>query len=176
MRGARVCSLGELDVGRVVGVVGVVGVGRVVGVGTVVRGTEVVVVVVSGASSPPPPSPPPSSPPPLGGALGNVVGVEPATGVGPVAAGGWALRREYNNKFGEPAPAFSTTLDVAVKVIQAAICATLLSGAIPKPSAATPATCGEAIDVPEIVFVAVVEVNHADKMLEPGAKTSRQDP
>ena len=49
VRGARVCSLGELDVGRVVGVVGV---GRVVGVGTVVRGTEVVVVVVSGASSP----------------------------------------------------------------------------------------------------------------------------
>ena len=91
MRGARVCSLGELDVGRVVGVVGV---------GTVVRGTEVV--VVSGASSPPPsspPSPPPESPPPPG-ALGIVVEVGGTVVVGEIvvdgeeACGGLALRRE----------------------------------------------------------------------------------
>jgi hypothetical protein len=36
-------------------------------------------------------------------------------------------------------------------------------------SAATPATCGEAIDVPLIVFVAVVLVYHADRIDEPGA-------
>ena len=77
---------------------------------------------------------------------------------------------------GDPVPTFVSASRVAVLVIQSEICCTELSGAIPKPSAATPATCGEAIDVPEMVFVAVVEVNHADKMLEPGAKTSRQEP
>jgi hypothetical protein len=73
-------------------------------------------------------------------------------------------------------PTFASASRVAVLVIQSEICCTELSGAIPKPSAATPATCGDAIDVPEMVFVAVVEVYHADRMLEPGAKTSRQDP
>jgi hypothetical protein len=77
---------------------------------------------------------------------------------------------------GDAAPIFASASRVAVLVIQSEICCTELSGAIPKPSAAIPATCGEAIEVPEMVFVAVVEVNHADKMLEPGAKTSRQDP
>lgn len=43
-------------------------------------------------------------------------------------------------------------------------------------SAATPATCGEAIDVPLKVAVAVLEVNHAERMPEPGAKRSRQVP
>lgn len=43
-------------------------------------------------------------------------------------------------------------------------------------SAATPATCGEAIEVPEIVFVAVFEVCQADVIDDPGAKISRQLP
>ena len=38
--------------------------------------------------------------------------------------------------------------------------------------AATPVTCGVAIDVPLIVLVAVLLVDHADVMLEPGAKMS----
>src|SRR6267143_2997939 len=38
--------------------------------------------------------------------------------------------------------------------------------------AATPATCGVAIDVPLSVAVAVSLVRHADKMPEPGAKIS----
>ena len=38
--------------------------------------------------------------------------------------------------------------------------------------AATPATCGAAIDVPLIVAVAVLLVDHAEVMLEPGAKMS----
>lgn len=38
--------------------------------------------------------------------------------------------------------------------------------------AATPATCGVAIDVPLSVAVAVSLVRHADMMLEPGAKIS----
>jgi hypothetical protein len=49
-------------------------------------------------------------------------------------------------------------------------------GEISSPSAATPATCGEAIDVPEIVFDAVVDVYQAEVMLDPGANTSTQDP
>ena len=43
-------------------------------------------------------------------------------------------------------------------------------------SAAAPATCGVAIDVPLIVFVAVSFVFQADVMLEPGAKMSTQVP
>jgi hypothetical protein len=42
--------------------------------------------------------------------------------------------------------------------------------------AAAPATCGVAIDVPLIVLVAESPVCHAEAMLEPGAKMSRQEP
>ena len=42
--------------------------------------------------------------------------------------------------------------------------------------AATPATCGVAIEVPLMVFTADVLVNHADVMLVPGAKISTIDP
>jgi hypothetical protein len=38
--------------------------------------------------------------------------------------------------------------------------------------AATPATCGAAIDVPLRVAVAVSLVRHVDRMLDPGAKMS----
>src|SRR5437660_1218613 len=38
------------------------------------------------------------------------------------------------------------------------------------------ATCGVAIDVPLIVFVAVVDENHGEVMLTPGAKMSTQVP
>ena len=43
-------------------------------------------------------------------------------------------------------------------------------------SAIAPATCGVAIEVPLIVFVAVSLVIHAEVMLEPGAKMSRHVP
>ena len=42
--------------------------------------------------------------------------------------------------------------------------------------AATPATCGEAIDVPLSVAVAVFEVAHAESIPLPGANRSRQVP
>jgi hypothetical protein len=45
-----------------------------------------------------------------------------------------------------------------------------------KYNAATPATCGDAIEVPEIVFVAVSPVCQAEVIEEPGAKISRQVP
>jgi hypothetical protein len=43
-------------------------------------------------------------------------------------------------------------------------------------AAATPATCGEAIDVPEMVLMAVELFIHADVMDVPGAKMSRHEP
>jgi hypothetical protein len=43
-------------------------------------------------------------------------------------------------------------------------------------NAATPATCGEAIDVPEIVLVALFDVYQEEVMFEPGANTSTHDP
>src|SRR5262249_41707442 len=43
-------------------------------------------------------------------------------------------------------------------------------------SAAAPVTCGVAIEVPLIVFVAVSLVFHAEVMFTPGAKMSRQGP
>jgi hypothetical protein len=101
--------------------------------------------------------------------VGNVV-------VGTDALGGEALSLEYTKRFGEPVPASPMTPGVAVLVIHSEICATELFGAISKPSATTPATCGDAIEVPEIVFDAVVDVYHAEVMLDPGANTSTHDP
>lgn len=49
-------------------------------------------------------------------------------------------------------------------------------GSPSKYKAATPATCGAAIEVPEIVLVALFEVYQAEVMLEPGAKMSTQVP
>lgn len=43
-------------------------------------------------------------------------------------------------------------------------------------SAAAPATCGAAMDVPDSVAVAVGEVWYAERMPEPGANRSRQEP
>ena len=43
-------------------------------------------------------------------------------------------------------------------------------------SAAAPATCGVAMDVPLMVLVAEAPVCQADVMLEPGANRSRQLP
>ena len=41
-------------------------------------------------------------------------------------------------------------------------------------SAAAPATCGDAIEVPLMVLVAVLLVHQAEVMLDPGAKMSTQ--
>ena len=49
-------------------------------------------------------------------------------------------------------------------------------GEVPSKTATTPATWGVAIEVPEMVLVAVVLLIHAEVMLEPGAKMSRHVP
>lgn len=83
---------------------------------------------------------------------------------------------EYSNRFGLFVPAEVTLLGVA-RLVMVEI--TVLTDAVDvswRMSAATPATCGEAMEVPEIVFVAVLDVCQAEVMDEPGAKMSRQLP
>ena len=77
--------------------------------------------------------------------------------------------------FGEPAES-EIRSDVAVETTHAATRLTESELTALSAKAAMPATCGDAIDVPEIVFVAVVDVYHAEVMFDPGAKTSTQEP
>ena len=83
---------------------------------------------------------------------------------------------ENSSRLGEPVPAFVTLFGVELLMIAAVTVAGEALGFVSRNSAATPATCGVAIDVPEIVFVAVSLVFHDDVMLLPGAKMSRQGP
>jgi hypothetical protein len=77
---------------------------------------------------------------------------------------------------GEPLPGLVTTPDVALLVNALATALGDLVGLLCRYKAATPATCGAAIDVPLIVKVAVSLVCQAEMMLTPGAKRSRQLP
>lgn len=54
--------------------------------------------------------------------------------------------------------------------------ATSAAGYDDRTSAATPATCGAAIEVPEMVLIAVFDDRHADVIDTPGAKISRHVP
>ena len=85
------------------------------------------------------------------------------------------LATEKTKRLGLPVPAVVTfpvvELFSSVDVIDA--------GEFTPPalnSAATPVTCGVAIEVPLIVLVAVVEVIHAEVIEVPGAKMSRHLP
>src|SRR4029079_10404889 len=88
--------------------------------------------------------------------------------------GGAAPNSEKRRRFGEPVPALVTWLSVALLTIAAVTVAGDAVGFVSRNNAATPVTCGVAIDVPEIVFVAVSLVRHAEVMLLPGAKMSTQ--
>ena len=107
-----------------------------------------------------------------------VVDVVVVVVVAPVGepAGGEALNNEYAKRFGEPLPDPATTPAVAVDVIHDATPDTESDEFALSAKAAIPATCGEAIDVPEIVLVALFDVCQADVMFEPGAKTSTHEP
>src|SRR6185503_4778777 len=85
-------------------------------------------------------------------------------------------KSEKRRRFGEPVPGLPTTPVVALPTIAAATVAALWLPNCERYRAATPATCGVAIDVPLIVLVAVSLVFHVEVMLEPGAKTSTQVP
>ena len=156
-------------VGTVVDVVGGTVVGTVV---EVVVGT-VGGIVGGGVLSPP--SPPPPSPP-LGGVVvggvvvggvvvgGVVVGGVVVGGVvvGGVVVGGVSssalgtgVSSEYTSRLKEPWPGFVTTLRVDDVASAAATSAGVRAGFCPSASAATPATCGAAIEVPESIRVAL---------------------
>ena len=79
-------------------------------------------------------------------------------------------------RFGEPVPGDVTTSAVAAAVIAEATCEGDCAPLMASVTAATPATWGEAIEVPDNTAVAVVEVYQAEVMLDPGAKTSTHDP
>src|SRR5215211_7608218 len=73
-----------------------------------------------------------------------------------------------SRRFGEPVPGLAMWLRVASLNIWVATCAGVRLGVAPRMSAAPPATCGVAIDVPLIVLVAVSIVFPAEVMLTPG--------
>ena len=93
--------------------------------------------------------------------------------VGAVGAPGF---REYSRRLGDPRPALPTTFWVLLAriVLVTTLGVAPLSSSMTR--AAAPATCGDAIEVPLILFTAVVLVLHVDVILLPGAKMSRQDP
>ena len=82
----------------------------------------------------------------------------------------------YKRLAGDPMPALMTMFAVALFSNAVATAAGVAKGSPARYSAAAPATCGAAIEVPLIVFVAVVDENQDDVMLTPGAKRSTHDP
>ena len=74
--------------------------------------------------------------------------------------------------FGERLPGLVTTLLVAAFTRPSRTCCGVAAGLAARNSAAAPATCGVAIEVPLIVLVAVSLVFHDDVMPTPGAKMS----
>ncbi len=77
---------------------------------------------------------------------------------------------------GELVPALLTALLVAMLI---SALRTVVGEAVGLPcrySAATPATCGVAIEVPLMILVAVVLVSQSDLIFTPGAKISRHEP
>ena len=126
----------------------------------VVDGATVVVVVVGGVVV-------------VVGATVVVVGV--VVGGVVVVAGGTALPTK-RRRFGELLPDDVTTFGVAAVVSAVATDAGVSEGFVESNSTAAPATCGDAIDVPEMLLVADALVLQADVMLVPGAKMSRQLP
>src|SRR5882724_6399486 len=98
-----------------------------------------------------------------------------AAGHGP--GGGGVEPEPVNSKeFGEPVPGLVILFGVPFAVIVLCTCAGVIDGLADRISAAAPTTCGVAIEVPLIVFVAVSLVFHDDVMFTPGAKMSVQVP
>src|ERR1051325_7757061 len=83
---------------------------------------------------------------------------------------------EYSRRLGEPLPALVTWVVVEPFTIALRVVDAEAPGLNCLYSAATPATCGEAIEVPLNVAVAVSELNQDDRIPEPGAKMSRHVP
>src|SRR5712691_2571300 len=78
---------------------------------------------------------------------------------------GWPPKSEYRSRFGEPEPTLVNRSVVALLTTPAWTSAGVALGNALRYSAAAPATCGVAIEVPLIVLVAVSLVIHAEVML-----------
>ena len=102
----------------------------------------------------------------------------PAIDVGAAGTpgGAGANDAEYTNKFGLAVPGFVTMPRVAAFNNVLVTSAGVAVGLDDKYSAATPATCGDAIDVPDNDATRVVLPMNAEVMLWPGAKMSTQVP
>ena len=81
-----------------------------------------------------------------------------------------------SSKLGEPLPMEDRWLSVALANRVAATAAGVAVGLAPRVSAATPVTCGEAMEVPLMVLLAVMLVYQAEVMLLPGANRSTHLP
>ena len=76
----------------------------------------------------------------------------------------------------DPVPADVTFAGVDPDTSEVRIWAGVAVGVFSRRSAAEPATCGEAIDVPLIELVAVVLPIQLERIADPGAKMSKQFP
>ena len=90
--------------------------------------------------------------------------------------GGGAPLSTKSRRLGEPVPGLPTTPAVASATSSLRTCDGVQDGFTEAISAAAPAACGVAIEVPLIVLVAVSEVFHAEVIEEPGANRSRHVP
>ena len=75
----------------------------------------------------------------------------------------------YKSLFTVPDGSPLTRPVVALPISELATAAGVRFGDVPSSSAAAPATCGDAIDVPLIVAVAVADPIQSDVMPDPGA-------
>ncbi len=108
-----------------------------------------------------------------GAGRGAVTGVTSWGGVSDGAAGTALSTR--SKRLTEP-EGLETAPFVAEPVIAWVTAAGVADGVADSRRAAAPAACGDAIDVPLSVAVAVGDVCHAERIEDPGAKTSRHDP
>jgi hypothetical protein len=94
-----------------------------------------------------------------------------------VAEGTSAVRSEKSSRFGEPVPISESRFAVAVVLTIALNTAAGVAVGLPcRYSAATPATCGDAMEVPLRIAVWVLLCHHALVMDDPGAKMLTQLP
>src|SRR5436305_2979902 len=102
-----------------------------------------------------------------------LVGFQHGGGTTTGGAGGGAV---YSSRFGVPGSGLVMRPADARSVSVAATCAGASPGFAARISAAAPATCGVAIEVPLIQAVAVSPLPWSDRMLTPGANRSTHGP
>ena len=108
----------------------------------------------------------------VGGAVGRGSGL--VGGIGRLP--GTHVESTYSSPFGDAGPALVTTPRVEAPTRPAETSAGVDAVHTLRYAAATPATCGDAIDVPEMVLLAPGPPTHALVMEEPGANRSRHEP